>query len=59
VTKALERWLPELGTSLTDELSAAWFEAEEKHFSASRRRARCRRSGIAALDRWLEPAGLP
>ena len=34
VTKALERWLPELGTSLTDELSAAWFEPEDKHFPA-------------------------
>ena len=38
VTKALERWLPELGTSLTDELSAAWFEAEDRHFPAWRSR---------------------
>lgn len=38
VTKALERWLPELGVSLTDELLAAWFKAEEKHFPAWRSR---------------------
>lgn len=38
VTTALEQWLPELGASLTDKLSAAWFEAEDKHFPAWRSR---------------------
>lgn len=38
-TKALEEWLPELGASLTEELAAAWFVAEEKHFPAWRARA--------------------
>ena len=37
-TKALERWLPELGETLTEELIAAWFMAEEKHFPAWRSR---------------------
>jgi putative hydrolase of the HAD superfamily len=35
-TKALEGWLPELGATLTEELRAAWFVAEEKHFAAWR-----------------------
>ncbi len=35
-TKALEGWLPELGATLTGELTAAWFVAEEKHFPAWR-----------------------
>lgn len=37
-TKALEQWLPELGATLTEELTAAWFVAEEKHFPAWRSR---------------------
>ncbi len=37
-TKALELWLPGLGATLTDELAAAWFGAEEKHFPAWRTR---------------------
>lgn len=37
-TKALEGWLPELGATLTEELRAAWFVAEEKHFPAWRAR---------------------
>lgn len=37
-TKALAAWLPELGSTLTDELAAAWFDAEEKHFPAWRAR---------------------
>jgi putative hydrolase of the HAD superfamily len=37
-TKALEGWLPELGATLTEELTAAWFVAEEKHFPAWRSR---------------------
>ena len=37
-TKALEGWLPELGATLTEELIAAWFVAEEKHFPAWRSR---------------------
>ena len=36
VTRALERWLPELGVSLTDALRAAWFEADDEHFRAWR-----------------------
>ncbi len=38
VTKALEGWLPELGATVTAELVAAWFVAEEKHFPAWRSR---------------------
>ena len=38
VTQALERWLPELGTTATEELTAAWFAAEEEHFPAWRAR---------------------
>lgn len=34
--QALVAWLPELGTSLTPELTAAWFLAEEEHFAAWR-----------------------
>ncbi|HLN79006.1 MAG TPA: HAD family hydrolase [Nocardioidaceae bacterium] len=37
-TKALEGWLPELGATLTEDLTAAWFVAEEKHFPAWRSR---------------------
>lgn len=37
-TKALAEWLPELGATLTGELTAAWFVAEEKHFPAWRSR---------------------
>ena len=37
-TKALEGWLPELGATLTEDLTAAWFVAEEKHFPAWRAR---------------------
>jgi len=31
--QALRRWLPELGVTPTDELVAAWFGAEERHFA--------------------------
>ncbi len=37
-TKGLETWLPELGATLTDDLLAAWFAAEETHFPAWRAR---------------------
>jgi putative hydrolase of the HAD superfamily len=37
-TKALERWLPELGATPTPELTAAWFAAEAEHFPAWRSR---------------------
>ncbi|MEV7963569.1 HAD family hydrolase [Oerskovia paurometabola] len=35
---ALAAWLPSLGVEATDELVAAWFAAEERHFSAWRSR---------------------
>ena len=38
VTQALEAWLPEVGATPTEELTAAWFLAEEKHFPAWRSR---------------------
>lgn len=37
-SKALEGWLPELGATLTEELTAAWVVAEQKHFLAWRSR---------------------
>ena len=38
VTQALEGWLPEFGVTPTEELTAAWFVAEDKHFPAWRSR---------------------
>jgi putative hydrolase of the HAD superfamily len=34
VTTALRAWLPSLGARPTDDLAAAWFAAEERHFPA-------------------------
>lgn len=36
VGQALEKWLPEMGSTATPELTAAWFVAEERHFAAWR-----------------------
>jgi putative hydrolase of the HAD superfamily len=35
---ALSQWLPQLGAAVTDDLIRAWFDAEERHFTAWQQR---------------------